>query len=120
MKLANKQVLADGRRVSLTAGCGEEIGHAYLYLLRNELHSEPFGFVEDVHIDEHYRGQNLGQQLMDEVIGLARELGCYKLILTSRHGREKLHQWYERMGFVAHGGEFRLNLTAPSDTLPTS
>ena len=40
----------------------------------------------------------------------AKKQGCYKLVGTSRHGRDKLHKWYEELGFKNYGLEFRINL----------
>ena len=34
---------------------GREVGRAFLYVLRNDLHPEPFGFVEDVFVDASAR-----------------------------------------------------------------
>ncbi len=39
------------------------------------------GHVEDVVVNSTYRGQNLGIKIMETVIALARDLGCYKVIL---------------------------------------
>ncbi len=87
----------------------KEIGRAYLYLLKNDYHKEPFGLLEYVAVDEAYRGQGLGVGIVKEIIKEAKENGCYKLIATSRHGREGLHKWYEELGFKNHGLEFRIN-----------
>jgi GNAT superfamily N-acetyltransferase len=86
----------------------EEIGRAFLYLMHNDLHKEPFGFLEDVFINENERGSGIGTKLVKSIIEKARELGCYKLIATSRHSRPKVHALYERLGFKNHGIEFRI------------
>lgn len=96
-------------RFSLKDG-DKEIGSAYLYILKNDQHTEPFGFLEYLVIDEAYRGQGLGKEMVKEMIDEAKKQGCYKLIGTSRHGREKLHEWYEALGFKNYGVEFRINL----------
>jgi glucosamine-phosphate N-acetyltransferase len=36
------------------------------------------GHVEDVVVDEGSRGRGLGKLLLDALVALARELGCYK------------------------------------------
>lgn len=86
------------------------IGRAYLYILYNDLHSEPFGFIEDVFIDEEFRGQGLGTKIINQIIKRAEELGCYKIIMTSRYSNEKVHKLYSQLGFEDRGKEFRLNL----------
>lgn len=89
---------------------GQKIGRAYLYILCNDLHQKPFGFLEDVYVDENYRGKGTGKKLVSEVIKKAKEKGCYKVICTSRYKKEKVHQFYEKFGFKDCGKEFRINL----------
>lgn len=88
----------------------KEIGRAYLYILRNELHKEPFGFIEDVFVEKAYRGQKLGARLIKTAIAEAKKRGCYKAITTSRTGRGKLHRYYGGLGLKKHGFEFRQDL----------
>lgn len=85
------------------------IGRAYLYLIYNDLHEEPYGLLEDVFVDEAHRGKGIGSELVKYVIEEAKKQGCYKLIATSRFEREDVHEWYKRLGFTEYGKEFRLN-----------
>lgn len=88
-----------------------ELGHAYLYILKNDQHTEPFGLVEDVFVEEAARGQGVGRELLRALIEEAKKRGCYKLIATSRHGRDDVHAWYQRLGFRDHGIEFRMDFS---------
>jgi GNAT superfamily N-acetyltransferase len=92
------------------AGADGEIARAYLYVMTNDLHEEPFGLLEDVFVDEAQRGSGLGTAMVTEVIAAAREAGCYKLIATSRASRPSVHELYEHLGFEQYGIEFRMNL----------
>jgi len=89
---------------------GEEIGRAYLYIMRNDLRQEPFGFMEDVFIDERYRSKGLGKRLVKELIETAKAKGCYKVVATSRYSRDNVHQLYEKLGFKNFGKEFKMYL----------
>jgi GNAT superfamily N-acetyltransferase len=89
---------------------GKIIGRAFLFLIYNDLHSKPYGLLEDVFVEEEYRGKGIGKELVKKVIEKAKELGCYKLIATSRFGRENVHQLYENLGFKKWGYEFRMDL----------
>jgi GNAT superfamily N-acetyltransferase len=109
MKVDRQDRAAKGIRFSIS-GEGREVARAYLYVMTNDLHEAPFGLLEDVYVDESQRGGGLGSALVKEVIGAARELGCYKLVATSRTSRPKVHELYERLGFAKHGVEFRINL----------
>lgn len=88
---------------------GKDVGHAYLYVMNNDIHKRPFGFVEDVFLEESCRGSGLGKELMAKVTELAKEKNCYKLLFTSRYGKDKLHDYYEKQGFSKCGFEFRMN-----------
>lgn len=88
----------------------EEIGRAYLYLLKNDLHQQPFGFIEDVFIEESHRGQGYGSALIKRIISEAKIKNCYKLICTSRYKNTEVHHLYEKLGFSDYGKEFRMNV----------
>jgi GNAT superfamily N-acetyltransferase len=88
---------------------GKVLGRVYLYLIKNDLHEEPYGLLEDVFVEEEVRGSGLGSELVKQIIEEAKKRGCYKLICTSRDGREQLHVWYEKLGFKKHGTEFRMD-----------
>jgi GNAT superfamily N-acetyltransferase len=87
----------------------KEIARAYLYILHNGLHEEPFGLLEDVYVDENFRGKGLGTNVVNKIIELARKNKCYKLIATSRHSRPKVHELYRKIGFEDWGREFRMD-----------
>ncbi len=88
----------------------QEVGRAYLYLLYNDLHKEPFGFLEDVFVKEVFRKQGLGSQLVQKVIDEAKAQGCYKLIATSRSTKPELQKFYEKFGLNVWGVEYRKDL----------
>ena len=88
---------------------GTEVARAFLYLINNNLHSEPYGLVEDVFVEPELRQQGIGSKLIKDIIAEARKQGCYKLIATSRHKKTKVHELYEKFGFQDHGKEFRMN-----------
>ncbi|MDR4494439.1 MAG: GNAT family N-acetyltransferase [Nitrospirales bacterium] len=108
MKVDRQDRTARGIRFSISNGV-RETAHAYLYVMTNDLHGAPFGLLEDVYVDESQRGSGLGTTIVKEVIAAAKEVGCYKLIATSRTSRHKVHELYERLGFEKHGVEFRIN-----------
>ena len=105
------EVGAKGFRLAETRA-GREVGRAYLYICFNDLHSEPFGLLEDVAVDENFRSEGVGGSLVRAVIARAKDEGCYKLIATSRSDgtRQAVHEWYLRLGFTAYGTEFRMDL----------
>ncbi len=88
---------------------GKEFGRAYLYIIYNDLHDEPYGLMEDVFVDESVRGTGIGTKMLKSLIEEAETIGCSKLIGQSRYGREKVHSLYLRLGFRDHGKNFRMD-----------
>jgi ribosomal protein S18 acetylase RimI-like enzyme len=41
---------------------------------------------------------------------MAREAGCYKLVLSSNQKRERAHAFYESLGFQRHGFSFVIEI----------
>jgi len=97
-------------RFSISNENGEEVARARLHIIENDLHFEPYGLLEDVFVNEEARGQGHATTLVKEIIAKAKNLHCYKLVATSRTGRPKVHELYERLGFATHGIEFRMEL----------
>lgn len=108
MDIKQKKIKAAGIKFTLEKE-GKEIARAYLFLMHNALHPEPFGLLEDVFVAEVCRGQGLGSQLVKAVIEAAKKHRCYKLICTSRHSKPEVHQLYQKLGFKNHGLEFRID-----------
>lgn len=109
IKIRQSNIKSKGIKFFIKNG-RREIARAYLYILQNDLHKEPFGLMEDVFVDRDFRERGIGTKLIQRVIKTAKKSGCYKLIATSRHSRPKVHKLYERSGFKNHGIEFRIDL----------
>jgi hypothetical protein len=45
---------------------------------------------------------------------LAKNMGAYKLALSSNLRRLDAHRFYDTMGFARHGYSFSIDTTAPS------
>ncbi|MCX6720371.1 MAG: GNAT family N-acetyltransferase [Candidatus Staskawiczbacteria bacterium] len=109
IKIDKKKVESYGIKFFINDG-GKEIARAFLYIMYNGLKKEPFGLLEDLFVDEQLRGQGIGTKLLNMVIEEARKQGCYKLVATSRHGKDNIHDWYKRTGFEDFGVEFKMYL----------
>ena len=107
MNIKKENIKSEGIKFQVLIN-DKEIGRAFLYLLKNDQHKRPFGFVEDVYIDPEFQGQGIGSKLMEEIIKEAK-IQCYKLILTSRHSKPQVHALYKKLGFKDWGCEFRMN-----------
>jgi GNAT superfamily N-acetyltransferase len=107
MEIKQKKINANGIILFIEDG-GKEVAHAYLYILKN-IHDQPFGFMEDVFVNENFRSKGLGTKLIEELIKAAKQNDCYKLIGTSRYERLKVHELYSKLGFKDWGKEFRID-----------
>lgn len=109
VRMEIKQKEIDSKAVKFSAEKdGVEIGRAFIFLIGNDLHDKPYGLLEDVFVQEEFRGQGVGSQLLQAALAYAEE-NCYKLLATSRHSRPKVHQWYEKLGLKKYGFAFRMD-----------
>ena len=81
---------------------GEVAGYAFCILKR-----QPFStnmrdfqtlFIDDLCVDEKYRGQHVGKRLYEYALAYAKELGCYDLTLNVWEGNDNARAFYEKMG----------------------
>jgi len=57
------------------------------------------GVIEDVVVDEKYRGQGLGRQLTQKLIDIAKQNYAKYIDLTSSPSRIAANELYKKMGF---------------------
>ena len=55
--------------------------------------------IEDVVVDQRYRGQGIAQALTKEALVLAEAAGARTVDLTSRPSREAANRLYQKLGF---------------------
>ncbi len=109
MKITSQPAVATGVKFVIEQD-GKIAGRATLYVMGNDLHQEPFGFLEDVFVEPEFRGRGFATNLVSAVIDEAKRRGCYKLVACSRHERVAVHRLYLSLGFKEHGSEFRMDL----------
>ena len=66
-------------------------------------------YLEDVYVLEEERGKGHAKQLVNKIVDKAKEMGCYKIICTSRHAKKDVHDMYTKLGWKEHGLEFRID-----------
>lgn len=84
-------VILDGKKIVGT-------GSLYVYHTLDDMR----GKLGDIVVDETYRGQGLGEQLIRRLLDLARKLKVTRLDLTSRASRTAAHKLYEKVGFAKY------------------
>lgn len=94
-KPINPNYLSDPN--SITIVISEEkiiIGVATLHIIKKL--TRILGLIEDVAVNEDYRGLGIGKKLVKELIKIGNEKNCDKIVLSSS---EKNSKFYEKIGF---------------------
>ena len=74
----------------------------YIGMITVGLYLSPTGkksWIEDVVVDDAYRGQGIGRELMEFAIQFAREKNAPILTLTSTPARINANKLYQKLGF---------------------
>jgi len=67
--------------------------------------------IEDIVIDENYRGKGFGRTMLQELISIAKKENVLYIDLTSKRIRIEARKLYESLGFVMRESDiFRLKL----------
>ena len=109
MEINREKIKTEGIKFTVEKD-GNVVAYAYLYLMYNDSRQKSYGYLADLFVDEKYRGQGIGSQLLKAVVEEAKALNCYKLVGTSRYSNTEVHKWYEKTGFEDYGKEFRMGL----------
>ena len=87
---------------------GKIVGSATLHLQQKIIRNGGIaGCIEDVVVREDYRGNNIGAQLIQELIKKAENFGCYKVILSCFPERIN---FYKKNGFNQESITMRFDL----------
>jgi phosphinothricin acetyltransferase len=70
-------------------------GVASLYIIKKL--TRTLGLIEDVAVNENYRGKGIGKKLVEKLIGIATDKKCDKTVLNSS---EQNSEFYKKIGFA--------------------
>ena len=83
------------------------IGSATLLIEQKFIHNGGrAGHIEDVVTRKGYEGKGIGKEILKELIKIAKDNECYKIILDCD---EKFVKFYEKLGFKKDSIMMRLN-----------
>lgn len=97
-------ILADDATPIFVAadGQGQVLGYAFCVFKQalddNILTDIKTLYIDDLCVDEALRGQGIGRQLYEAVLGFARENGCYNVTLNVWTCNGPAMRFYERCG----------------------
>ncbi len=62
----------------------------------------PYALIENVVTHEAFRGRGLATACLDHAREIARQAGCYKMMLLTGSKQESTHRFYQRAGYNAN------------------
>ena len=87
------------------------VGTFELLVMDNLAHQgSPSAIIEDMVVSAEYRRRGIGSKMIEFAVERCREIGCYKVALSSNLKRENAHKFYESLGFMKHGYSFLLEI----------
>jgi N-acetylglutamate synthase-like GNAT family acetyltransferase len=83
-------------------------GTLFIQIIPNLSHNaRPYAILENMVVDNKYRRQGIGRNLIDHALTRCREAGCYKVQLLSNKKRKEAHEFYRSVGFEDSALGFR-------------
>jgi ribosomal protein S18 acetylase RimI-like enzyme len=86
---------------------GVVAGFCSLHFRTRLNHSTPQAWIPDLYVDPATRGRGAAKALLIEAERMARERGCYELVLESAFDRSEAHLLYSAAGMQETGRAFR-------------
>ena len=94
-KEINSTYLTDPSSITLVSVDSNTVtGVASLHIIKKL--TRTLGLIEDVAVNENYRGKGIGKKLVEKLIEIASEKSCDKTVLNSS---EKNSEFYKKIGF---------------------
>ena len=87
--------------VAVEEGC--IVSSCVCVIVPNLTHGQqPYALIENVITDEAHRGKGLATDCLNFAREIAREAGCYKMMLLTGSKKESTHRFYQRAGYNAN------------------
>jgi len=86
---------------------GKIVGSTTLLIEQKFIHKGGLvGHIEDVVVDKNFQGQKIGEKIMQYLLEIAKNRGCYKTILDCT---DDVKPFYEKLGFKSIANELRFD-----------
>ena len=91
----NHNHLSDPNSITLVSVDNNTImGVASIYIIQKL--TRTLGLIEDVAVNQNYRGKGIGKKLVEKLIGIAADKKCDKTVLNSS---KQNSEFYKKIGF---------------------
>ena len=89
-----------GQHYLVTEVDGKLVSSCVLVIIKNLTRgARPYAIIENVVTHENYRNKGYGTRLLKEAQEIAKENGCYKVMLLTGSKKEETLNFYEKAGF---------------------
>lgn len=82
---------------------GRIVSSVTLIIIENLTYNlSPYALIENVVTHSDFRGRHYASALMERAVEIAKEHGCYKIMLMTGSKKDSTLQFYENCGFNRH------------------
>lgn len=103
-------VMRESNDLVFVAEAGRVVGMIALNIVPAIERDGPVARLGALVVDEGFRGQRIGERLVDRAGAEARARGCSLFYVTSASHRSRAHSFYLRLGFAQTGLRFARQL----------
>lgn len=82
---------------------GKIVGFCSLTMKNNLWQHGNLGYIDELIVDDSYRGNGVGKGLLKTMSATAKNMGCKRIELDSAYHRIEAHKFYEKNGFINRG-----------------
>ncbi len=99
-----REMVKDDKKPIYVYSDDNDIALGYVFCIIKEpafssvMHPKTCLFIDDLCVDEAYRGQKIATKLFDHVKEEAKRLGCYEVTLNVWEGNDSARAFYDHMG----------------------
>ncbi|MCL2814922.1 MAG: GNAT family N-acetyltransferase [Oscillospiraceae bacterium] len=103
-RLLEKLIAAPGYHLLVAESEGRVVSSVTLVIIQNLTHNlRPYALIENVVTHSDFRNRGYASALMEKAGEMAKEGGCYKIMLMTGSKKESTLRFYERCGFDMRG-----------------
>ena len=94
-----KAIQSENQKLIVGTIKGQILGFCSLTIKNNLWLAGNLGHVDEIVVDESFRGQGIGKKLMERITEIAKENSCKRIELDSAFHRKNAHGFYKSIGY---------------------